>query len=735
MVSALPDNVTLNCQIERVTYTNPENGYTVARVRIRGRREPVTVIGRFMEPTPGEVMEMTGRWKIHPAYGEQFEVDSYRTTAPSTVNGIQKYLGSGLVRGIGPEMARRIVARFGKSALSVIENEPHRLQEVEGIGKKRVEMIKDAWAEQKEIRNVMLFLQSHEVSAAYAVRIFRQYGQDAVEVVTENPYRLATDISGIGFLTADKIAQKLGFEKTHPLRIRAGVLYVLNQLSEDGHVYYPRDLLIGKCTEILETDVDTVARAISETQSHGQVVVEETGPDALSGENPRAVYLKRFYVSETGIAAHFDRLLAAPKSVRAIDTQRALQWVQQRLDFNLADKQKAAVRGAVENKVMVITGGPGTGKTTIIRAVLEIFSQLHVRIMLAAPTGRAAKKMSETTGHGAGTIHRLLSFNHQAGGFQKNQDNPLKCDLLIVDEASMIDTQLMYHLLKAVPPAATLVLVGDVYQLPSVGPGNVLQDVIESGKVPVVRLTEIFRQARQSRIVVNAHRINSGSMPRLDAEAESDFFFIEQADPEKVVDIIVELVSKRIPRRFGVDPVDGVQVLSPMHKGTAGTANLNGLLQEALNPAKTRVSVAGATFRLHDKVMQIRNNYDKQVFNGDMGRISAIDEQFRQMRIDFEGRQIDYSFSELEEVVPAYAVSVHKSQGSEFPVVVMPILTQHFIMLQRNLIYTAVTRGRRLVVLVGTKKAMAIAVKNDRPRQRYTRLAARMAALQQAPAV
>ncbi|MCF8110230.1 MAG: ATP-dependent RecD-like DNA helicase [Desulfobacteraceae bacterium] len=729
MVDALADSVTFFGQIERVTYTNPENGFTIARVRIRGRREPVTVVGRFMEPTPGEVLEMSGSWKIHPTYGEQFEVRSYRTRTPSTVNGIKKYLGSGLVKGIGPVMAERIVECFGKSSLEVIEKEPERLKEVEGIGKKRIEMIRASWAEQKEIRDVMVFLQSHEVSAAYAIRIFRQYGRDAVEVVSENPYRLAADISGIGFLTADKIAGKLGFEKDNPLRIRAGILYVLNQLAEEGHVYYPYEDLIDKSLEILETNKDLVSDAIRRAAEDRDVIVEEIDAGNKEFESTKAVYLRRFYVCETKIARHFARLALAPKCVRDTDADRALQWIQQRFEFRLADKQKAAVRCALENKIMVITGGPGTGKTTIIRAVLEIFKQLGARIMLAAPTGRAAKKMSEATGHAAATIHRLLSFNVRSGGFQKNQDNPLKCDMLIVDEASMIDTVLMYHLIKAVPPAATLVLVGDVHQLPSVGPGNVLNDVIASGTVPVVSLTEIFRQARQSSIIVNAHRINSGIIPKLDAnEPKGDFFFIEQHEPEKVVDIIVELVSKRIPRRFSFDPVNDIQVLTPMHKGIAGTVNLNSLLQNRLNSEKTQVNAGGSMFRLKDKVMQIRNNYEKQVFNGDMGRVAAVDTELRQLKVEFEGRMVDYFFSELDELVPAYAVSVHKSQGSEFPAVVMPVLTQHYIMLQRNLIYTAVTRGRSLVVLVGTKKAVAIAVKNDKPRQRYTHLAARMAA-------
>ncbi|MFW6284644.1 MAG: ATP-dependent RecD-like DNA helicase, partial [Desulfosalsimonas sp.] len=514
--------------------------------------------------------------------------------------------------------------------------------------------------------------------------------------------------------------------KQDPLRIKAGILYVLNQLAEDGHVYYPHGLLVEKSMEILEAAPERISDAIGAAARDQTLVIDDDGQK--DPEADRAVYVKRFFVCETGIAGHFARLLGAPKAIRPIDAPRALQWVQKRLDFELAEKQQQAVKCAAQNKVMVLTGGPGTGKTTIIRAMLEIFNRLSAQIMLAAPTGRAAKKMSEATGHKAVTIHRMLSFNYQAGGFQKNQDNPLKCDLLIIDEASMIDTVLMYHLIKAVPPAATLVLVGDVHQLPSVGPGNVLADIITSGAVPVVRLTEIFRQARKSQIIVNAHRINSGRIPQMDASHDNtDFYFIEQAEPEKVVDTIVELVSKRIPRRFGFDPVSQIQVLSPMHRGTAGTAALNRVLQETLNPGNPQVTSGSTVFRLYDKVMQTRNNYDKQVFNGDMGRIAGLDEETRQVEIDFEDRRISYAFTELDEVVPAYAVSVHKAQGSEFPAVVMPLLTQHYMMLQRNLVYTAITRGRGLVVMVGAKKAMAIAVKNDTPARRHTRLARRIA--------
>jgi exodeoxyribonuclease V alpha subunit len=720
--------VSLSGQIERVTYTNPENGYTVARMKVHGGRQVVTVVGNLVDPIPGEVMELQGRWKVHPKFGEQFEVQTYRTTAPSTVTGIKKYLGSGLIKGIGPVMAERIVSRFGKQTLDIIEHDPGRLTEIDGIGKKRVAMIRSAWAEQKEIRDVMLFLQSHNVSAGYATKIFKHYGSDAIEVVSRNPYQLATDIFGIGFLTADRIARELGFKKDTDLRIRAGILYVLNQMAEDGHVYYPYDELLEKCAEILEVDAYPVADAIKHMAAGQKICVETlAGPDHDQRAADTAVYLSKYYTCETGIAAMIKRLLNTPKAIRAIDTEKAVTWVQDQLAFILAEKQAEAVADASRSKVMVITGGPGTGKTTIIRAVLTIFARLKVNIKLAAPTGRAAKQMGAATGAEASTIHRMLSFNAAGGGFQKNADNPLDCDLLIVDEASMIDTVLMYHLLKAVPPESTLILVGDVSQLPAVGAGNVLDDIITSGKVPVVRLNEIFRQARQSRIIVNAHRINNGFMPKIEEpEGPADFYFIEQADPEGVLSLILSLAARRIPESFGFDPINDIQVLSPMHKGAVGAANLNRELQQRLNPGKEGVAVGNVSFCIGDKVMQIRNNYDKSVFNGDIGRIQAINPEDRELIIDFEGRRVPYDYTELDEVVLAYAVSVHKSQGSEYPAVIVPIVTQHYILLQRNLIYTAVTRGRQLVVLVGTKKALAIGIKNNKTQHRYTRLDLRL---------
>ena len=721
--------VDLTGQIDRITYANPENGYTIAQLRVRGEKRVVTIVGNLMDPIPGEVLELEGHWKIHPKYGEQFEVAAFRTTVPATIQGIEKYLGSGLIKGIGPVMAERIVKQFGRKTLDIIENNTEKLAAIDGIGHKRIEMIRTAWDEQKEIRTVMMFLQSHQISAGYAVKIFKQYKERAIDVVTENPFQLATDIFGIGFLTADKIAANLGFSKDSPLRIRAGILYVLNELTGDGHVYYPYPLLIEKCAEILAVKADLVAAELARVAAEKQIVLEsEDDPRPGTFDSGCAVYLSRNHYCETGISYMLKRLMATPKLIRPVDAEKAAKWVQDQLHFTLAENQKRAVVSAIQNKFMVITGGPGTGKTTIIQAVLKIYRKLHANILLAAPTGRAAKQMSETTGFAAKTIHRMLSFNFHSGGFQKNEKDPLDCDLLIVDEASMIDTLLMHHLLKAVPPAATLILVGDVNQLPSVGAGNILKDIIDSHMVPVVRLNEIFRQARESRIIVNAHRINSGYLPETETsdDADADFYFIDQESPERVVEIIRELAARRIPQKFGLDPIDDIQVLSPMHKGLVGTANLNHELQKHLNPQKDGITYGSAVFYQNDKVMQIRNNYDKNVFNGDLGRVMEINRETREIFIAFDGQKVVYDFTELDEVVPAYAVSVHKSQGSEYPAVIVPVLTQHYMLLQRNLIYTAVTRGRRLVVMVGTKKALAIAVNNDKPRQRYTRLRDRL---------
>ncbi|MCP4692579.1 MAG: ATP-dependent RecD-like DNA helicase, partial [Desulfobacterales bacterium] len=704
------------------------SGFTIARLKVWGRRDLVTVRGALMAPAPGEVLRMRGEWENHPKYGEQFKVTEYETTAPATVHGIRKYLGSGLVKGIGPVMAGRMVDKFGEDTLEVVENDIERLAEVEGIGKKRISMIARAWEEQKEIRDVMVFLQGHGVGSGYAVKIFKQYGNRSVQVVKENPYRLAVDIFGIGFLTADRIARKLGFARDSEARVQAGVLYVLQKLADEGHVYYPHEELLEKSREILEVEREIVVTALGALAAEKRIVIEDLneGGDEFK-ENHKAVFLTRHHVCELGVSKRLKQLIRAPRSIREIDKEKAIAWVQGRLSIRLAGKQVEAVQGALCHKALVITGGPGTGKTTIINAVLKIYARLDVKIMLAAPTGRAAKRMAETTGREARTIHRMLEFSPAKGGFQKDSDHPLKCDLLVIDEASMIDGALMHHLMKAVPRAATLILVGDVNQLPSVGAGNVLNDIIASGAAPVVRLNEIFRQAKSSMIIVNAHLINKGVIPKLTPPArDADFYFIEKEDPEEALSLIIRLTRDRIPKKFGFKPVEDIQILTPMHRGVVGAGNLNDKLQAALNPGEDGIQRGGRFFRVNDKVMQIRNNYEKEVFNGDIGKISDIRPEDQQTTITFDGRPVVYEYSDLDEIVLAYAVSVHKSQGSEYPAVVIPILTQHYILLQRNLIYTAVTRGRRLVVMVGARKALAIGVKNNKTRKRFTRLRERL---------
>jgi exodeoxyribonuclease V alpha subunit len=722
----------LTGQIERITYTNPENGFTIARVRVQGQRDLITVVGNLMAPTPGEILNMKGEWVKHPKYGKQFKVVHCRSEVPASVHGIRKYLGSGLIKGLGPVMADRIVKKFGQDTLDVIENELERLAEVAGVGEKRIAMIKTAWEEQREIRAVMIFLQSYGVSSGYAAKIFKHYGNRAIAVVKENPYRLASDIFGIGFNTADKIAEKIGLARNAEVRVEAGVLYVLQELSDEGHVYYPYEQLVQKSREILTVDHEPVLKAISTLALKRQIVIEDLNRNIETfKKNHKAVYLAKFYTCETQIADRLNSLLTAAKAIREVKIDRAIEWVQQQLTITLAENQIKALKCALDEKLLVITGGPGTGKTTIINALLKILSRIGVKIMLAAPTGRAAKRLSETTGFDARTIHRLLEFSITKGGFQKDANSPLDCQLLVVDEASMIDTVLMHHLLKAVPLDATLIFVGDVNQLPSVGAGTVLEDMIVSNTMPVVELTEIFRQAKQSQIVINAHKINDGTLPTLTAahpenQLETDFYFIEQEDPAKLLEIILELSAKRIPRRFGFDPIDDIQVLTPMHRGVVGAGHLNRSLQDALNPRGMGIERAGRNFRPHDKVMQIRNNYDKEVFNGDIGRITRIYPDEQEVVISFDGREVVYDFSDLDEIVLAYAISVHKSQGSEYPAVIIPIHTQHYILLQRNLIYTAVTRGRKLVVMVGTRKALAIGVANDKTQKRYTHLRCRL---------
>jgi len=703
--------------VERVTFCNPENGFCVLRVKARGHRDLVTVVGHAATISAGEWITASGIWFNDRNHGLQFQARFLKTAAPSTVDGIEKYLGSGMIRGIGPVYARRLVKSFGTDVFDIIEEAPERLREVEGIGPVRADRIVVGWSDQKAIREIMVFLHQHGVGTMRAVRIFKTYGADAVQVMSENPYRLARDIRGIGFRTADTIAEKLGVEKTAMIRIRAGVSFALTEAMGDGHCGLPRAKLIELAGKLLEVPMTLIESGLLEELAEETVTVDRVG-------DTECIFLTGLYLAERGIAEQLKRIRTGPLPWPEIDADKALPWVERKTGLALAASQAEAIRLALRSRVMVITGGPGVGKTTIVNSILRILAAKSMRLLLCAPTGRAAKRMTEATGREARTIHRLLEFDPRAFAFKRNEENPLDCDLLVVDESSMVDVLLMQSLMKAVPNNGALLIVGDIDQLPSVGPGQVLADVIDSGAVPVVRLTEVFRQAAQSRIVTAAHAINAGYIPDLSPpDGEADFYFVPATDPEQAVPRIVDLVTTRIPRRFGFDPIRDIQVLCPMNRGGVGARSLNIELQAALNPfGERRVERFGWTFAPGDKVMQLQNDYDKDVYNGDIGMIKDVDLDEGEVVADFDDRTVTFAFGELDTLVPAYAVTIHKSQGSEYPAVVIPVMTQHYTMLQRNLIYTGVTRGRKLVVLVGQKKAMAIAVKNVSGRRRWSKL-------------
>jgi exodeoxyribonuclease V alpha subunit len=724
---------TLQGTLERFTFVNEDTNYTVARFKIEGKRDLTTIVGNMVSVNPGETLKLEGYWVNDRKYGEQFRVERYETVTPSTIVGIERYLGSGMIKGIGPVFAKRVVRTFGLDTLRIIEEESEKLTEIEGIGPVRVEMIRKAWDEQKEIRNVMLFLQGQGISSTYAVKIFKAYGNDAIAKLQENPYCLAMDVYGIGFKTADKIAENLGVAKNSPLRAEAGIIYALQEMSDGGHTFYPQQELIKKASELLGIDVPVIENAIETLKARNQIAVETSG-FKVAGQRVQAkeeefpsIYLNILHAAETGVARRLRTLLSPTLLPMSLDWEKAIPWLEHRMGVTLAAKQIEALKKVLQSRITVITGGPGTGKTTLVKCIVMILNQKGSRFLLAAPTGRAAKRLSEATNNEAKTIHRLLEYSPKDGAFKRNEKNPLPVEFLVLDEVSMVDIVLMNSLLKALPPGTSLILVGDADQLPSVGPGNVLREIIESDRAEVVRLTEIFRQARESLIITNAHRINQGVFPDLkNLPREGDFFFVEKEEPEGVLELIRRMCSERIPRGFGFNPLEDIQVLCPMNRGLLGTHNLNAELQKCLNPHGRELIRAGRNFRINDKVMQIRNNYDKEVFNGDIGNVVNIDLEEQELTVQFEDRGVIYDFSELDELVLAYAVSVHKAQGSEYPAVVIPLLTQHYVMLQRNLLYTAVTRGKKLVVIIGTKKALAIALKNDKIRKRYSHLRERL---------
>jgi exodeoxyribonuclease V alpha subunit len=710
---------TITGHIERITFQNAENGWTVARLQEPKKLDLTTVVGTMTSVQVGETLKCRGNWKNDPNYGFQFVVQDYEVTQPATLKGIQKYLASGMIKGIGEHFAEQIVARYGERTLEVIDETPDLLMEIEGIGPKRLAKVKEGWNEQKAIREVMTFLMSYGISPTYAQKVFKAYGEHSIEILKENPYRLARDIWGIGFKTADATAQKLGISKDSEQRLDAGIEYVLNELSNDGHTCFPVDKFLEEAQQLLEVETIQVAARLAVIEQDERIV---TAPLTLDGKPTACIWLKVFHVCEQGIGGELKRLQNGKSSLRTVKVNDALAWAEKKLGIQLAHNQRLAVGASLSEKVHIITGGPGTGKSTITKVILAITKELTPKILLAAPTGRAAKRMAEITHLKASTIHSLLEYDFNIGGFRRNRDNPLDCDLLIVDEASMIDTVLMFNLLKAVPTEARLVFVGDVDQLPSVGAGNVLADLIASEKLPVTRLTEIFRQAASSKIIVNAHRVNAGEFPDLSNDKKGDFFFIPEEDPEKLTDLIVNLVDSRLPKAYGLDPFDDIQVLAPMNRGIIGNRNLNDVLQKKLNPSYDPLVKMGRTFHPDDKVMQIKNNYDKDVYNGDVGRIRKIDKVEQEVLVRFDGRDVVYDFTDLDQLTLAYAVSIHKYQGSECPCVVMPLVMGHYMMLYRNLIYTGITRGKKLVVLVGSKKAIALAVKNDEAVKRFTGL-------------
>jgi len=710
-------------RVTRILFANEESGWCV--VRLEPEDAPsLTAVGPLLGVRQGDELRLNGRWIRHPKFGEQFEAESYIQVAPSTLEGMRRFLGSGRIRGLGPKRAAQVVEAFGLQTLEILDSDAGRLLELQGIGPATLEHIQSSWEQHRGIQHIMIFLTGHGVAPGVAVKAYRRYGPGAVDVVRSNPYRLAEEVFGVGFLTADRIARQLGIPEDAPERLQAGVLHTLNEAAGQGHVFLPEDELLNAASNLLETDRELMPSALAG-------LVERQMVSVCPRENrPAAIYTPRLERAEAAVAANLGELLAAPGGSESIVVDRAISWYQHRANIQLAAKQRRALAAALTEKAVVITGGPGTGKTTLIRGIVQIFGEKDVEVALAAPTGRAAKRLAEATGLGAKTIHRLLEFNPKTREFSRRRENPIAADCLVIDEVSMLDIELAAALLEAVPPSCRLVLVGDSDQLPSVGPGNVLADLIFSGTTPVVRLDQIFRQARRSLIVDNAHRVNSGKMPQLDDPGDdTDFYFVARDDPAAAADLAVDFAARRIPEKFGLDPVQDIQVLSPMHRGELGVSRLNERLQEVLTPAGRELVVGWRHFRVGDKVMQIRNNYELDIFNGDLGRVKEIDHEERELIVVFDDRRVVIPSEDLEDVMPAYACTIHKSQGSEYPAVVIVLHHQHHIMLQRNLLYTAITRGRRLVMIVGSRRALGRAVANATVRKRHTRLAERLRAI------
>ncbi len=712
----MEESVLIKGTIKRLVYHNEENGFVIARVDLQEpEKKETTVVGKMAAISIGETYQFKGKWNLDSRYGWQFNFDDYQIILPTTLEGVRRYLGSGLIKGVGPATANRIVEQFGEKTLEVIEDYPEKLNEVEGIAQKRIELIKKSWQEQKEIKRVMLFLQSYKITTGYAVKIFKQYGSKAIEKLKENPYCLVDDIFGIGFKIADRIAQNLGIENDSPSRIRAGIKYCLNENAGQGHCFVYYDAIIKMTAELLGIAEEQVVRECTFLDNSKEIIIQDN-----------QVWLPQYFYAEKEVSQKIADLIRFPQQLTQINIDLKIEQLEEKYKIKFATEQKKAIKEVLLHRVLILTGGPGTGKTTTTIGLIELFEDLGLKIVLAAPTGRAAKKLAEATRRTAKTIHRLLAYNPRERGFTKDEKNPIRADAIILDEVSMIDILLMNHLLKAVTENTFLILIGDIDQLPSVGPGNLLKDMIDSEVIPVIRLTHIFRQREKSLIVVNAHLVNQGNYPILKGKQERDFYFLKEEDPEKAAEKIIHLCTSRLPRSYHINPLRDIQILTPMYKGAVGANQLNQLMRNALNPDGKSLKYGHQQYKINDKVMQIRNNYDKEVFNGDIGNIKEINLEEQVIKVLFYSRIIEYDFSELNELVLAYAITVHKSQGSEYPVVVIPMLTQHFLLLQRNLLYTAITRARKMVIIVGTNKALWIAIKNNKTVKRNTFLRERL---------